>query len=171
MILLHQVAEQIVFVPAYGQRSLCERIDAAVWSLQRCEQQRAAQQAACVPHRAHVDIDLVALSRIRGESRHHHDRGNVTALHLFDGQVDAELGQHIRNRLACGTVAQRITATGQADHQSIADQAVVAPSVYAAEIFEPYLRRSFLATAVLRARRPITAMAGARASSQAQPHQ
>jgi hypothetical protein len=118
-------------------RTLRHRIDLAVRAHQRRDQQRAALQALGVAERADRHVDPRTMARARRQGSRHHHGGDVVGLHVGAADVDAQALQHSFQALASERrIAQRITGAGQADHQAVADQHVVAHALEVGDVLD-----------------------------------
>jgi hypothetical protein len=111
----------------------------AVHTLERRQQERSAQQAARVAHGGDGDIELGPGTAERRKVGHHHHRRDVAALHLVARDHHPELRQDVGYGLAGGAIARAVARPGQAGHDAISHQRVVAPAVDAAEFLQAHV--------------------------------
>jgi hypothetical protein len=118
-------------------RALRDRVDVAVRTEQRRDQERPALEALGVTERRYGHVDRGALGGEGGQVRRHHHGRDVAGVDSQPADVDAEALEHRLQRLfGERDVVEEVAGLVEPDHEAVADELVLAHALDVGEVLD-----------------------------------
>jgi hypothetical protein len=135
----HPLGRTLGLKAARGKRTLGHRVDLAIRTEERGDEQRATGQRLGVTQCAGRDVDPRTLTGERRQGRRHHDGSDVLGVEVGAAGAHAQALEH-GNEALLGEVrvAQGVAGAVQADDEAVADEHVVAHALEARDILDAH---------------------------------
>jgi hypothetical protein len=112
-------------------------INVAVRGQQRRNQESSSLQTLGIAHGRDGHVDARALGAERRQIGRHHHRGDVAGTNRLAADVDAEALKHRCQRLLREwNIVERVAGAVESDHETVADQLVLAHAFNIGEILD-----------------------------------